>query len=444
MSDICPYCNKVVVHSEKAVRCPECNSGYHESCSSTDRAGRTENGSFKKCCGKPSSRSTSPSAGAISLSPTANTSKNPDLSAIMKQLKTMEKSLKSDVDRVERSLKSELSDIKQSMSNIESKLKEQSDRISTIEEEVNSLHVKNDTVNVDLNQCKSDILVLQEAVGSLQNKVPTLDTEEIYAEVNDRARRQNNIIIYNVKEPQNENCFNCVSEVLSRIKDLNNPVFSCKRIGVATADKPRPILVTFNKFSDALCVLKNRNKVGKAINIASDQTLNQRQHLSNLRAQLVQHNELHPDEPMTIKYDRNSYNSSSQSGGGVLIAISDEIVASEIDSGIKDVEHLFVEFSYCGQKYILSSSYIPPQSELMKYQRHLEAVSSIVNEFSEHKLILLGDFNLPQVSWMVGDDIDVQFCGHLPSTLRSAALAVSSCFSFLDLTEMFPKHPSKG
>ncbi|KAJ8677847.1 hypothetical protein QAD02_013634 [Eretmocerus hayati] len=141
--------------------------------------------------------------------------------------------------------------------------------MSIIEDEVKSLNARNDTVTVALNQFKSDILSLQDSVGAIKNKVPTLDTEEICAEVNDRARRQNNIIIYNVKEPQNEDCFNCVSEVLSKINELKNLVFSCKRIGIATADKPRPILATSNNFSDALCVLKNRNKVGKSINIES-------------------------------------------------------------------------------------------------------------------------------------------------------------------------------
>ncbi|KAJ8678618.1 hypothetical protein QAD02_014405 [Eretmocerus hayati] len=90
--------------------CPGCNRGCHESYSSLDRVGRTENGSFKKYCGKTTIQITSP-ADAISLSPTANTSKNSVLSAIIRQLEIMEKPLESGVERVEKSLKSELSDI---------------------------------------------------------------------------------------------------------------------------------------------------------------------------------------------------------------------------------------------------------------------------------------------------------------------------------------------
>ncbi|KAJ8678048.1 hypothetical protein QAD02_013835 [Eretmocerus hayati] len=108
------------------------------------------------------------------------------------------------------------------------------------------------------------------------------------------------------------------------------------------------------------------------------------------------------------------------------------------------MEHLFFDSSLCGQKYILSSKYIPPQSEILEYQRHLEVVSSIVNEFGEHELVLLGDYDLPNVSWMTGGVLYVQLNGLLSTALRSAAVAVSSCFTFLDLTEIFPIHHSKN
>ncbi|KAJ8673568.1 hypothetical protein QAD02_004830 [Eretmocerus hayati] len=140
------------------------------------------------------------------------------------------------------------------MANIESKLIEQHNKISTIGAKVDRLGSDNKATNDDLEQCKSDIMEIHDAVDAIKNKVATLDTEAICAEVNDRARRQNKVIMYNVKEPLNENCFNSVSNVLSKIKELKNPVFTCKRIGTFSADKSRPILVTFSSFSDALPV----------------------------------------------------------------------------------------------------------------------------------------------------------------------------------------------
>ncbi|KAJ8681532.1 hypothetical protein QAD02_017324 [Eretmocerus hayati] len=186
----------------------------------------------------------------------------------------MEKSMKSDV---EKTIKTQLSDIEKSMTNIESKLMKQDNKISTIEAEADRLGSDDKATNDGLEQCESDIVVIHDAVDAIKNKISTLDTEAICAEINDRARRQNN----NVKETQNENCFN-------------------------------------------------------------------------------------------------------------------------------------------------------------------KAVSSIVDDFGEHKLVLLGDYNLPNVSWMTGGVLGVQFNGPLSTALRSAAVAVCSCFTFSDLTDIFPIHHSKN
>lgn len=62
---------------------------------------------------------------------------------------------------------------------------------------------------------------------------------------------------------------------------------------------------------------------------------------------------------------------------------------------ISDHESLFLKLSCWGNVLILVSAYRPPSADsdfLYKLYDHIE-------KYSSHKIILVGDFNLPDIDW---------------------------------------------
>lgn len=74
---------------------------------------------------------------------------------------------------------------------------------------------------------------------------------------------------------------------------------------------------------------------------------------------------------------------------------------------------------------IIHCLYIPPNSPLNLYQSHLNVIKSITRE-SNLKIIVLVDFNLPGIEWILSESNEY----FIPINVRSAE-AVLTCDSFI-------------
>lgn len=90
-------------------------------------------------------------------------------------------------------------------------------------------------------------------------------------------------------------------------------------------------------------------------------------------------------------------------GGGVLVSVrkslhSDEVVIPPITL---DVDQVAVKIKcILGNEIIVIVSYIPPRSSYLLYKAHIHNCTLILNNLEDHQhVILLGDFNLPNLIW---------------------------------------------
>ena len=104
--------------------------------------------------------------------------------------------------------------------------------------------------------------------------------------------------------------------------------------------------------------------------------------------------EIFPSDFSVFRRDRKL---NGRHGGGVLIATRDHIKAVLRDTPQNDSEFIFVDllFSY-NRKVTLGVFYRPPNNDV----KPLEDLQAALQEFSTNELILLGDFNLPEIDWL--------------------------------------------
>lgn len=155
---------------------------------------------------------------------------------------------------------------------------------------------------------------LTEEVQQLRMRQSMLATESAIKEINERANRSSNIIIYDVpesvsdmvderKEHDRRECTAVVQTITKRVKLDNIKLF---RLGAPKKDanvRPRPLKVVLHSKGDALEILRNRTKLGKPSSITADLTPMQREYMKYLREELNKRmNDGETD--ITIKYIR--------------------------------------------------------------------------------------------------------------------------------------------
>ena len=86
------------------------------------------------------------------------------------------------------------------------------------------------------------------------------------------------------------------------------------------------------------------------------------------------------------------------SGGGVAIYAKNAVharVCCDFTFMRPHFESIFVEFRMGKEKFIIGNIYRPPSSDVNSFLELLESVlSSMQENFSEHKIYLVGDYNL--------------------------------------------------
>lgn len=85
-------------------------------------------------------------------------------------------------------------------------------------------------------------------------------------------------------------------------------------------------------------------------------------------------------------------------GGGVLIAIKNHFNCSQVTIYNNNIEQIFVKLTIGSTILLIGAVYIPPHSGENVYNNHTDVVNSLLCQYSNAKIILLGGYNLPAIN----------------------------------------------
>lgn len=240
---LCP--RKADIRVQEATQCPGCNSYYHARCAIESRAGRLENGSFKKCCGEDDGQESVQDS-------------EPDEDMSISELWQKIKLISNENTR-----------------RIETKLDKATKRITVVESKVNDLQTRVEMI---------------ESNGKSEN---------VITEVKDQMKREKNVIVFDLPDTKSE--VNDLKTVKDLLKDAPVTMDSIRvyRLGNFTKDKVRPLKVCFSSSEEAFWVLKHLKN--ENINCTSDKTTLQRKILHEVLEELKT-KEQAGTKNLTVKY----------------------------------------------------------------------------------------------------------------------------------------------
>lgn len=145
---------------------------------------------------------------------------------------------------------------------------------------------------------------LEKGTNSSANPAAVTE-EEIMSELQDRERRSNNIMIYNLEEPSSNESMDLdivnVKGAIQAVKKINVDNKKIIRLGVKRQGITRPVKVILNSREDVLDIVKNKFRCRNPVRIDHDRTHKQRKHLQDLKEQLRSLHEAGHEEK-TIRY----------------------------------------------------------------------------------------------------------------------------------------------
>nr|XP_022921128.1 uncharacterized protein LOC111429451 [Onthophagus taurus] len=101
--------------------------------------------------------------------------------------------------------------------------------------------------------------------------------------------------------------------------------------------------------------------------------------------------------------DRNSTASTKRDGGGVLIAAKHGFHTVPMPSLQSGAEDLWLKVQ-CGQLiFLLCCVYLPPSAD-EALNLFLSSVSAVRDAYPEIMIVIIGDFNMPTISWSMSED----------------------------------------
>lgn len=121
----------------------------------------------------------------------------------------------------------------------------------------------------------------------------------------------------------------------------------------------------------------------------------------------------------------------------MLIAIKHVIRSSLVKEYNINSEQIYVEAQINGEKFIIGCVYFPPNSIINTYTQHQGIIEDLNNFYRKHRLIIIGDFNLPHTSW-TNNPLNYTFLSNLDMNKRSSIFTVFSTYSQMDFDQYYP------
>lgn len=221
-------------------------------------------------------------------------------------------------------VKSEITELKSSHEQMQKSI---TLNIADICTQINDIKSISKTITSEHDHIKGQLSLLESKIQSSQDKILALESnlnlkinvpsthtdalstnEQIIREIQERKKRECNIIIFGIPEQTSSNTheriLNDETEVINIIssitKDITNPkkIF---RIGKYNPEKTRRIKVCFEKSDPAMILLRNKDKIPNNIKLFSDQTPSQQKFFQRVKSELTQRTN-NGEKDLTIKY----------------------------------------------------------------------------------------------------------------------------------------------
>lgn len=233
---------------------------------------------------------------------TSNGGDSPRLVEVISRLQASVDKLSSISGDIESLTRVEIPKLKSSVADLETSLKtlngKVEDHIGACSLEIESM--KKDYVKLQEDLAAHGNVVIPQCVSSVSTNVVG-NTQLVLDEVDNRKKRENNILILNVPEQilntgeslKIDYDLEHVKSVLCGIQNINTSlnVMKLKRLGAFNANKVRPILVRFDSRSDVINVLTNWRLIPKPYLVLYDLTKCQREHFNHLKKEAKIFNE---------------------------------------------------------------------------------------------------------------------------------------------------------
>lgn len=158
----------------------------------------------------------------------------------------------------------------------------------------------------------------------------------------------------------------------------------------------------------------------------------------------VESSELFDDSFNVFRLDRSVCNSEKTNGGGVLIAVRTNYDSDTIEvPDSETIECISVRVKLSGSFLYCHCAYVPPRSPIETYQLHIKSIEYIAGLLRPtDRIIICGDFNLPDVSWCPSDTNQATF---LPTNVRADDESlVCDTMLGLGLSQVNGIHNSRG
>jgi len=162
-------------------------------------------------------------------------------------------------------------------------------------------------------QSATPVRSLEPSRDSIETQVAhltrTITKQQKIIEMNEREKREKNVIITGVHENQHENTARVVRELIQTKLEENVDVSVCKRLGKYEQNRfrPRPILVVLESMEEKRRIMKSRSKLaGTNIFLNNDLTKDQMERekkLRKLKNDLISHQNF-KDKRITIFRDK--------------------------------------------------------------------------------------------------------------------------------------------
>lgn len=125
----------------------------------------------------------------------------------------------------------------------------------------------------------------------------------------------------------------------------------------------------------------------------------------------VQSEELFDDRYVVYRRDRESTNSVSREGGGVLAAVSKKIISSRKSEWESDGEDLWLVINssaHTNTHIFICIVYVPPKLDINAYSDRMQKVHDVFLQRSTFgsQFLIIGDFNLPEIKWLPDNTFD--------------------------------------
>ena len=107
------------------------------------------------------------------------------------------------------------------------------------------------------------------------------------------------------------------------------------------------------------------------------------------------------------------------------------------------MDQLFIKITLAHTKIILGVVYLLPKFHTQAFLEYVNCVETLFNKYSDHKFILVGDYNLPRVLWSSNSPLQYNLMAYIDPPQRENADVICNAYSALNLVQNLAPHPNK-